>query len=272
MRKSGITLIALVITVIVLLILTGITINLTIGQDGIIKRAEEAGRNYSNSEDYERNELAQLINKTDNIIANIASGNVGADAATIDINSLEAGDYIKYDSGDNGVIMCRVLYPATSQYGLQIISDKNVKDVTLGGSTWASGKTSYNNLIVNLNDYAEAYINTEYSQDARSVGSLPTVDENGNFTQKDKGSTTKVSISSSFTLPNGWTSRSSGCYNSDTNYDDDITQMVKAGILTTEKNYFLASRSVSKGTNNNLFSVRAIYPTSNGSVSRTLVM
>lgn len=41
--KKGITLIALVITVIVLLILAGITINLTIGQDGIINRAQEAG-------------------------------------------------------------------------------------------------------------------------------------------------------------------------------------------------------------------------------------
>ncbi len=40
---NGITLIALVITIIVLLILAAITINLTIGQGGILKRAQEAG-------------------------------------------------------------------------------------------------------------------------------------------------------------------------------------------------------------------------------------
>ena len=45
LRKNtrGITLVALIITVIVLLILAGITINLTIGQDGLLKRAQETG-------------------------------------------------------------------------------------------------------------------------------------------------------------------------------------------------------------------------------------
>ena len=42
-HKAGITLIALVLTIIVLLILAGITINLTIGEGGIIKRAEAYG-------------------------------------------------------------------------------------------------------------------------------------------------------------------------------------------------------------------------------------
>lgn len=43
MNRKGITLVALIVTVIVLLILAGITINLTIGQDGILKRAQETG-------------------------------------------------------------------------------------------------------------------------------------------------------------------------------------------------------------------------------------
>ena len=43
-QNAGITLIALVITSIVLLILAGITINLTLGQDGIITKAQEAGK------------------------------------------------------------------------------------------------------------------------------------------------------------------------------------------------------------------------------------
>ena len=53
-QNKGITLIALVITVIVLLILAGITINLTIGQDGILKRAEEAGKNYVEAAENEK--------------------------------------------------------------------------------------------------------------------------------------------------------------------------------------------------------------------------
>ena len=41
-NKKGITLIALIITIIVLLILAGVTISAVIGDDGIIKKAAEA--------------------------------------------------------------------------------------------------------------------------------------------------------------------------------------------------------------------------------------
>ena len=41
-KNSGITLIALVITIIVLLILAGVSINLAIGENGIIEQAQNA--------------------------------------------------------------------------------------------------------------------------------------------------------------------------------------------------------------------------------------
>ena len=52
--KKGITLIALVITIIVLLILVGVTINLTIGENGIFKQATRAGEEYSKAEAKEK--------------------------------------------------------------------------------------------------------------------------------------------------------------------------------------------------------------------------
>ena len=67
-NKAGITLVALVITIIVLLILAGITINLTVGQRGILNRAKEAGKNYVNAAEYEDKQLAELTNRTDQII------------------------------------------------------------------------------------------------------------------------------------------------------------------------------------------------------------
>ena len=66
----GITLIALVITIIVLLILAGITINLTVGQNGILNRAQEAGKNYKESEVRENVELALLDLQTEVIFDN----------------------------------------------------------------------------------------------------------------------------------------------------------------------------------------------------------
>ena len=41
-KKQGITLIALVVTIIVLLILAGVSIQMLTGQNGILKRAKEA--------------------------------------------------------------------------------------------------------------------------------------------------------------------------------------------------------------------------------------
>ena len=42
---EGITLIALVVTIVVLLILAGITISLVFGSNGVIKKAQEANEN-----------------------------------------------------------------------------------------------------------------------------------------------------------------------------------------------------------------------------------
>ena len=59
-QNKGITLVALVITIIVLLILAGVTINLTLGENGIFKMAEKAGKNYTEAQDKELQSLADL--------------------------------------------------------------------------------------------------------------------------------------------------------------------------------------------------------------------
>jgi hypothetical protein len=59
-NKRGITLVALVITIIVLLILAGITISLTIGEGGIITIAQQAGKNYVQASTDEQIELSDL--------------------------------------------------------------------------------------------------------------------------------------------------------------------------------------------------------------------
>ena len=41
-KQKGITLVALVITMVVLLILAGVSINLVLGDNGIVKKAQEA--------------------------------------------------------------------------------------------------------------------------------------------------------------------------------------------------------------------------------------
>ncbi len=57
---QGITLIALVVTIIVLLILAGIALNLTIGQNGIFSRAQTAANTWRNAETNEQLAMGEL--------------------------------------------------------------------------------------------------------------------------------------------------------------------------------------------------------------------
>ena len=59
-ETQGITLIALIITIIVLLLLTGVAINTLVGNDGIIKNAENAVGKYNNQVTAEQGALNKL--------------------------------------------------------------------------------------------------------------------------------------------------------------------------------------------------------------------
>ena len=182
---------------------------------------------------------------------------------TITINlttySLKAGDYINYNTGvssvgTNVIVTCRVLYTASSQYGLQIITDKNiVNSITLGGSDWATGSASYNNAITTLNNEAGKYLNRAYATDARCVGSIPT-NQNGTFISKNSENAGPVQLQ--------FTSSASGANNmkeADNNYTTDQTQMESLNIWTTGEHYWLASRFVEYSTSGSYnFRVRKV--------------
>lgn len=69
--QKGITLVALVITIIVLLILAGVTITLTLGEKGIFKTAEKAGENYTQAQREELEGLNSFQNTVDRVIENV---------------------------------------------------------------------------------------------------------------------------------------------------------------------------------------------------------
>ena len=67
-KNSGITLIALIITIIILIILAGITISLTIGNNGLINKTKDAKTIYTSEAEKEEILMAFATLKTDNII------------------------------------------------------------------------------------------------------------------------------------------------------------------------------------------------------------
>ena len=70
-QEKGITLIALVVTIVVLLILAGVSVNAIFNENGLIKKAQEA---QSKMDAAKQNDLAQL-DELDNWITNNVNGN-----------------------------------------------------------------------------------------------------------------------------------------------------------------------------------------------------
>ena len=68
---KGITLIALVVTVIVLLILAGVAINLTVGDNGLFKRAQNATDTWRMAEENEQSVMEQAADFIDNYITRV---------------------------------------------------------------------------------------------------------------------------------------------------------------------------------------------------------
>ena len=65
---EGITLVALVVTIIVLLILAGVAINLSLGDDGIFRKAMEGSKIYENASNNEQIQLEEISNHIDDYL------------------------------------------------------------------------------------------------------------------------------------------------------------------------------------------------------------
>ena len=76
-QESGITLIALVVTIIVLLILAGVAISLTIGNNGLFTRAENAASTWRRAEANEQEEMKNFEGLYDETVKNLGLGGNG---------------------------------------------------------------------------------------------------------------------------------------------------------------------------------------------------
>ncbi len=81
-RQNGITLIALVVTIMVLIILATVSINAVLGQNGIIKKAKQAKEMYSNSIAKDNEEMDRLLNEMAEDDTNGGGSGGGSDTPT----------------------------------------------------------------------------------------------------------------------------------------------------------------------------------------------
>ena len=75
--ERGITLLALIITVVIMLILAAVTINVTLGDGGLIDQAKHAAEATVNSTKSEQEQMDELASQLNEIIAGIGSGTGG---------------------------------------------------------------------------------------------------------------------------------------------------------------------------------------------------
>lgn len=157
------------------------------------------------------------------------------------ITKLKEGDYVNYVDGKGITRKCVVLYDATKNYGIQIITMDIVDNVALGNGTGSTNqntnstyfntsRNSYNAAISTLNSKAQEYKDAIYATSARCVGSVPNAigSESGFYTS-----------SSSYMSSYNGTLR-----NTDHNYQTDWDQMTDLGIHNLQKDYWLASRYI----------------------------
>lgn len=77
--ENGITLLALVVTIIVMLILAGITLNMSIDNNGIIGKAEEARNLYLNASDDEQKGFNKIKEIAENVHNNVTQDDTATD-------------------------------------------------------------------------------------------------------------------------------------------------------------------------------------------------
>ena len=93
---KGITLIALVVTIIVLLILAGIALNLTIGENGLFTRAQNAANTWQLAEQNEQNAMNDLASWIDSVTGGNSGNNQTGETAVeaFKAGKIKVGDYI----------------------------------------------------------------------------------------------------------------------------------------------------------------------------------
>ena len=292
-NKKGITLIALVITIIVLLILAGISKGAITGDNGIINQAHNAKEDTEIAQWEEQIDVAIIdaesknrnlsINdvidelKNKDIIDDESQVNKETGAITTNEPSyiiedklndyivilaedkLKDGDYVNYVDKNGATRLCCVLWDNTSGYGTQIITMDTVEDVELGNGTGSYYENNQTYFDIALKSYNDAIV----TLNTKSM----------NYLNK----TFATDARSVGTIPNdkesegGYLQKSESWFlkynNKIKNYDNnrklDVAQLNKLQINGIGKKYWLASRNTTGEVNGIAFLIG--YFSENGS-------
>ena len=106
-EMKGITLVALVVTIVVLLILAGVSINLVLGNNGIIAKAKEAETKSAEASQNDLNGMNALTEEMNNALG---------EKSKVDLSKYKIGDYVNYtyDTAGNYVLTSATCGPISN--------------------------------------------------------------------------------------------------------------------------------------------------------------
>ena len=108
--ERGITLLTLVITVVIMIILAAVTINVTLGEGGLVDQAKWAAEQTANSTQSEQEQLENVASQINDIIAGIGSGGSdtnstgGEDTNSVETNSVDTNSVEETNSIDTNSV------------------------------------------------------------------------------------------------------------------------------------------------------------------------
>ena len=181
-NKKGITLIALVVTIVVLLILAGVSINLVLGDNGIVKKAQDAKTKSAEASENDLKGMNSLVSEMEGALAgNGGAGGSGTDTKVPAEATAETAPYFpdntftkKEGTIDTGL----VIQDASGNEYVWVVVPKSLYNNTAYNSNNAkkpSSSTDYANIEYCLQQYTETYrkgtINSDvYYPDDKNVG------------------------------------------------------------------------------------------------------
>ena len=183
-EMKGITLVALVVTIVVLLILAGVSINLVLGNNGIIDKAKEAQRKSAEATQNDLKGMNGLVSEMEGALAGngsigSGSGNGGAITKVPAEATAETAPYFpdntftkKEGTIDTGLV---IQDANGNEYVWVVVPRTTAVYATTGLGKTTFTDTDYTNIETDLKSYTSTYVTTSgysdvYYPDDKNVG------------------------------------------------------------------------------------------------------
>ena len=193
-NQSGITLVALVVTIVVLLILAGVSINLILGENGLIAQAKDAREQTKTAEVNEKSQMdsasdfiSEVVNNTELPQTNETKPYMPGDGFTkVEGTNLANGLTVQDSDGNEyvwvEVPMTTAVYPTAGLAITEFTTDEYIKienDLHTYTSIYRNGTNYKDEWNEDTNNTADWYTSEQYTAQKQKM--LKSVYQNGGF-------------------------------------------------------------------------------------------